>query len=198
AINACPAGEVVQLAAGNFTFTEGNFIELANGITVRGAGAGTTILGRNGDGAQLQPGQSNGSNAQPMIILGPMQWGTQWNIDGTNSPSPTINLTADAVQHQSTITLKCGGNCASILSVGQIVLLDEVSNGGWQTDPTGASSQVWAAPDWTVVWNKHNPSLGQDDFSSSQYPYTPGTYGDGYARLDRPTNELKQIASISG
>jgi polygalacturonase len=52
AINNCPAGDVVQLAAGTFTISEGSFILINKGITLRGAGAGQTILTRTG-GATL-------------------------------------------------------------------------------------------------------------------------------------------------
>src|ERR1700758_4507331 len=42
AVNACPAGQVVTLSAGNFTVN--NLVLINQGITLRGAGAGTTIL----------------------------------------------------------------------------------------------------------------------------------------------------------
>src|SRR4051812_14733718 len=38
AINNCPVGQVVQLAAGTFTIAEGHTIQISKGITVRGAG----------------------------------------------------------------------------------------------------------------------------------------------------------------
>ena len=40
AINACPAGQVVQLAAGTFIINSGNFLLINKGITLRGAGPG--------------------------------------------------------------------------------------------------------------------------------------------------------------
>jgi len=42
AITACPAGEVVQLAAGTFIIAEGNYVALNKGITLRDAGPGST------------------------------------------------------------------------------------------------------------------------------------------------------------
>src|ERR1700674_4824356 len=42
AVDACPAGQVVMLSAGNFTVN--NLALINKGITLRGAGAGTTIL----------------------------------------------------------------------------------------------------------------------------------------------------------
>ena len=195
AIKACRLGQVVSLSAGTFTIAEGNYVLIDKSVTLRGAGAGVTILQRT-NGAQLEPGQPYGSQPSPMVIIGPSQYGLNWNRDGERGSS--INLTADGAAGSTSITLNCGGNCASKFSVGQIVLLDEVSGAGWQTEPTGVATSVWAAPDYRVVWKKRNPSLPGDDFSATQYPYQTGTAGDGYSRLDRPNNELKEIAAISG
>ncbi len=195
AIEACPLGQVVKLAAGTFTIAEGSFVLLDRGVTLRGAGAGITILQRT-TGAHLEPGQAYGSSPSPIIIIGPARYGLNWNTDGNVGTS--INLAADAAASSTSITLNCGGNCASTFSVGQVVLLDENSGANWVTEPTGVAKQVWAASDYRVVWKKRSPSLGTDDFSATQYPYQTGTAGDGYSRLDRVTNELKQIASISG
>jgi hypothetical protein len=109
----------------------------------------------------------------------------------------SVNLAADGAAGSTSITLNCGGNCGLTFSVGQIVLLDEVSGAGWQKDTTGSATSVWASPDHRVTWKKHNPSLSFDDFSASQYPYQSGTNGDQYSRLDRVTNEIKEIASIA-
>jgi len=49
-----------------------------------------------------------------------------------------------------------------------------------------------------VVWQKHNPALPIDDFDPSVFPTTVGGPGQWFSRLDRPTAEVKQIASISG
>ena len=195
AIEACPLGQVVKLAAGTFTIAEGSYVLLDRGVTLRGAGAGVTILQRT-TGAHLEPGQAYGSNPSPIIIIGPARYGLNWNTDGNVGTS--INLAADAAAGSTSITLNCGGNCASTFSVGQVVLLDENSGANWVTEPTGVAKQVWAASDYRVVWKKRSPSLGTDDFTATQYPYQTGTAGDGYSRLDRVTNELKQIASISG
>ncbi len=195
AINACPLGEVVKLEAGTFTIAEGNYVLLNKGVTLRGSGAGVTILQRT-TGAHLEPGQAYGSSPSPIIIIGPARYGLNWNTDGGRNSS--VNLTADGADRSTSITLNCGGNCASTFSVGQVVLLDEKSGANWAPEPTGVAKSVWAAPDYRVVWKKRSPSLGTDDFSATQYPYQTGTAGDGYSRLDRVTNELKQIASISG
>ena len=86
---------------------------------------------------------------------------------------------------------------AAGFSPGQIVLLDEASGASWQADPQGRG-QIWASPDWRVVWQKHDPVVPYvDDFAADAFPTTPGTAGSWFSRLDRPTAEIKQIASIS-
>jgi hypothetical protein len=182
AIAACPSGQVVLLAPGTFTIAEGNFVLVNNSITLRGSGPGTTILTRSG-GATLGS-YIPGSNPSPMIILGPQEY----NVGVTATA-----LTADADQGDYSV----GVTSASGFSVGQIVLLDEASGAGWQPDVEGLG-QIWAAPDYRVVWQKHNPSQDIDDFSDSQYPYQAGTAGCWFSNCDRPTAEFHRISAISG
>jgi hypothetical protein len=183
AINACPAGQVVQLTAGTFIINTGNYLRIDKGISLRGAGPGQTILSKT-NGA-TQNSYFPGPNASPLIVVGPARY-----LSGNGG---STKLTADAVKGANSITVADPAG----LSVGKLVLLDEVSGAGWQTDPQG-HGQIWAAPDWRVVWQKHNPPLGGDDFGANVYPYTPGSAGQWFSRLDRPTAEWKQIESISG
>ena len=197
AISACPAGEVVLLSAGTFTVGEGNFVLLNNSITLRGAGPGSTIIQRTNGCPPLSPSSNGncGNNPSPFIIVGPEQY---------NNWMYSTNLTADAAQGAYSVQV----SSASGFSVGQIVLLDEMSNASYQPDVgVGGSSQIWAASDYRVVWQKHNPSQIFDDFSSSQYPYQQGTAGcwfatgempNGTGRCDRTTSEFKRISAISG
>jgi hypothetical protein len=202
AINTCPAGQVVSLAVGSFTVGEGNSILLNKGITLRGAGpcAGnsTCTLIQRANGCEPLSPRSNGncgSKPSPFIIIGPEKY---------NNWVYSTNLTADAVQGANSVQV----NSASGLAVGQTVLLDELSRAGWQPDVgVGGASKIWAAPDYRVVWQKHDPSQGFDDFSSSQYPHQSNTAGcwfstsgapTGTQRCDRTTSELKRIAAISG
>ena len=182
AVNACPVGQVVQLTAGTFIINGGNFVLINKGITLRGAGPGVTTLQKT-DGAV--PGQeATGPNPAPLIIVGPRRW---------NNNVTSANLTADAANGTYSVTVAS----AAGFSLGQIVLLDEASGAGYQTDPQGRGG-VWASPDFRVVWQKHNPPQGYDDFSATTDPTTPGSAGEWFSRLDRPTNEIKRIASISG
>jgi hypothetical protein len=183
AIDACPDGEVVSLAAGDFTIAEGNFVLIDRDVTLRGAGPGVTILTRK-NGAKLGSDQP-GNNPSPMIILGPERW--------NNNTTATL-LTAD-VKHGGTSVQVAS---AAGFSVGQIVLLDEASGARWRPDVEGLG-QIWAAPDYRVVWQKHKPSQQYiDDFAKDQWPWQQGTAGCWFSNCDRPTAEMHRIASISG
>jgi hypothetical protein len=185
AIAACPLGLVVQLGAGAFTIAEGNFVLLNRGISLRGAGPGVTVLQRT-DGAKLNS-YIPGSNPSPMIIVGPQRW----QIKG----APETTLTADGAAGSSSVHVASTGG----FSVGQIVLLDEASGAGWQPDVIWANRQIWASPDYRVVWQKHMPYYQYvDDFEAGTYPYTKGSAGCWFSNCDRPTNEMHQISAISG
>jgi hypothetical protein len=184
AINACPPGQVVQLAAGTFIINSGNFLLINKGITLRGAGPGQTTLAKTNGAKPFQAAVS--AKPSPLIIVGPSRW--------NNGAVGSTDLTADAVKGSYAVTVaKPAG-----FSAGQIVLLDEASGAGWQTDPQGRG-QIWASPDWRVVWQKHDPVVQYvDDFAVDAFPTTPATAGSWFSRSDRPTAEIKQIASVSG
>jgi hypothetical protein len=195
-INHCPVGDVLLLSAGTFTVEEGNFILLNKGVTLRGAGPGSTIIQRTNGCPPLSPSSNGncGNKPSPVIIVGPERY---------NNWMYSTNLTADAAQGAYSIQV----SGTSGFSAGQVVLLDETSGAVYQPDiGVGGSSQIWAAPDYRVVWQKHNPSRSFDDFSSSQYPYQQNTAGCWFAtatgpsnqRCDRTTSEFKRISAISG
>jgi hypothetical protein len=181
-INNCPVGRVVSLAAGTFTIAEGNFVFLNKGITLRGAGPGVTTLTRTG-GATLGS-YKPGNKPSPMIIVGPMRY---------NDNTTATTLTADGSNGATSVQVASRAG----LSVGQIVLIDEASGAGWQPD-VEQLGQIWAAPDYRVVWQKHNPAQSFDDFSAGQYPYQSGTAGCWFSKCDRPTSEFHKISGISG
>jgi hypothetical protein len=184
AIRVCPPGQVVQLAAGTFIINSGNFVLINKGITLRGGGPGQTTLAKTNGAKPFQEAVS--AHPSPLIIVGPSRW--------NNSPVGSTDLTADAVKGAYTVMVASTAG----FSPGQIVLLDEASGASWQTDPQGRG-QIWASPDFRVVWRKHNPLVPYvDDFAADAFPTTPGSAGQWFSRLDRPTAELKQIAAISG
>ena len=175
AIDACPSGQVVQLSSGTFTINGGRYLQIGKGITLRGAGPGATTLQKT-DGAK--PGQEQtGPNPSPLVIIGPARW--------DNNGGTSVNLSTDAAKGAYSITVSNAGP----FSPGQVVLLDELSGASWQPDPAGRG-QIWASPDFRVVWQRHNPSQGTDD----PFPDAAGWF----SRDDRPTNEIKQIDRISG
>jgi hypothetical protein len=185
AIEACPPGQVVLLSAGAFTVGEGHYVQLNRGITLRGAGPGLTTLQRT-NGAKLNS-YVPGASPTPMIIVGRGRW-----FDGFKT---TITLIADADAGSRSVQVASAAGFA----VGQIVLLDEASSAGWQKDVVWPSRQIWASPDYRVVWQKHNPYYQYvDDFDASTYPYTPRSAGCWFSNCDRPTNEMHQITAISG
>jgi hypothetical protein len=179
ALDACPEGQVVQLSAG--TFLVNNFVNITKGITLRGAGAGVTFVKKT-NGAKLL--QEAPPDAQPFVVIGPNRW-----------PAPdssSQNLSADGVKGTNSVTVASGSG----FKAGQFVLLDELSGAQWMTDPLGRG-QIWAAPDWRVVWQLHNPAQSTDDPLSATTP-TSGDAASWFSRQDRPTAEMKEIQSVSG
>lgn len=184
AVDACPLDQAVQLSAGTFSVgAGGSVIRIGKGITLRGAGPDQTTLQKvNG----AKPGQeATGPNPSPLIVVGPGRYGA--------TVVSSADLSADAVKGSRSIEL----GSASGFAAGQVVLLDELSGAAWQADPAGRG-MIWASPDWRVVWQKHDPPLETDDFTADQFPSTPGSAGTWFSRRDRPTSEIKQIASVSG
>jgi hypothetical protein len=201
AIDACPVGQVVGLSAG--TFTVNNYLLINKGITLRGAGPGKTMLQKtNGARPRTSPMQpvdpgTYAYDAQPVIIIGPNRWP---KVDESTSQ----NLTADGSQGGNSVTV---ANAAGF-ALGQFVLLDELSGASWQPTPTGfpSSAQVWKGD--RVAWNMHLPmQQWQDDnsFSDATGPYdmngtarTPPNAMSWFSRTDRPTCEIKEVASVNG
>ena len=201
ALDACPAGRVVQLSAGSFQVN--NYLLIHSGITLRGAGPGVTTLTKtNGAHARLSKTQpidpsTYQYDTQPIIIVGPNRWP---KTDDTTSQA----LVLDGSQGATSVTV---ANAAGF-AAGQIVLVDELSGASWQNTPNGfpGAAKVWAGD--RVAWNMHWPlQQYQDDnsFSDANGPYDlDGTTRvvphamSWFSRQDRPTNELKDIASVSG
>ena len=68
--------------------------------------------------------------------------------------------------------------------------LDELSNATWQPVPPGfPCSGCTVQHGDRAVWNIHNPTQAGDD---------PQEAKGWFSRFDRPTNEIKEIASVSG
>lgn len=205
AVNNCPAGQVVLLSSGNFTFTLGNFVLVPSYVTVRGAGAGSTIITKS-DGTTFPgggPGHGDGApgpNPGSAFVIGPAQFGIVPGDKDSTTSVTSSSLTADAAHGAYSITV---ANAAGPgFAVGMIVLLDEASGAALQTDPVSGDAagglQIWASPDYRVAWKKHVPTSVYDDFGNGIFPNQAGTFGDQFSRLDRPSCEVKEIASVVG
>jgi hypothetical protein len=188
AINACPAGEVVQLGSGTFTVHVADLpIKIPTGITLRGTGLCTGssspycssvitvsdgLLAYQNNGPQCGVNTSSEAacpNGGPAVIqISPVNpaynysWAQCGNIGGlvpTGLSCGAATLAADAAQGQTTIQI----NSTSAFSVGMWVLIDEASAGGLVTDPldaAGASNgQVWATSDW--LSSSGSPATGR-------------------------------------
>jgi hypothetical protein len=189
AIDSCPVGQIVELSAGTFNLVGGKVLLLQKGITLRGAGPGRTILTKP-DGAQ--PGRMTpGATPSPLVVIGPGRWGA------TSAPNDVVasaRLTADAVKGADTVIV----DRPEIFAPGQFVLLDEASNAAWQPDRL-RGGRVWASPDFRIVWRKHDPPLRYvDTFAADVAPMQPGSPGQWFSRLDRPTSEIKEVAAVQG
>ncbi len=192
ALDACPAGQVVQLGPGRFTINGGNYLQVRRGITLRGSGPGVTILQKT-DGARPYT-EATGPNPSPIILVGPARWKPD-NSDnaGVALAGASTNLMGDGTKGSYSVAVAS----SSGLSAGQFVLVDEVSGAAWQTDPAGRG-RIWASPDGRVVWQLHDPPQGTDDPLSLPAAWSNQDAFSWFSRTDRPTNEIKQIASISG
>jgi hypothetical protein len=172
AIDNCPAGEVVQLAAGAFSIKLADMpIHIGTGISLRGTGActgasspycQTSITVINGalayTGGMCGTSSSNEvacpNGGEPEILISPVvpdynySWGTCGNVGANLGTScGATALAADAAQGQTTIQV----TGTSGFAVGSWVLIDEASGAGWVADPMNhwtANGSVWAASDW--------------------------------------------------
>jgi hypothetical protein len=106
AIDACPAGQVVMLAAGKFTVSA--TINLKSGVVLRGTGSqgaptGTTIA-RTGGGSVLSIGTAR---------------------DSTCYGGTAVTLTQDGAKESTTVSV---GSAASSFKAGQLALVDVVDD----------------------------------------------------------------------
>ena len=164
AIDRCPPDQVVQLSEGTFLINGGHFVLVNKGITLRGAGPDKTILAKT-DGAKAYQ-EAVGANPSPLVIVGPSRFATTVK-SGDVVYSAQVSADAAAGAYEVTV------DEPRYFKPGQIVLLDEASGASWQQDPQGRG-KIWAAPDWRVVWQKHDPAIPFiDDFKAEDFPETP-------------------------
>lgn len=119
AIAACPAHQVVTLAAGTYNLSGGIIFNGKSNVTLRGAGPLSTILVFS---------SSNSCNG-----LGGNICVKATNSNDIDSPGTVTNWTAGYTKGTTTITLQS----ASGLSVGSIIMLDQLN------DSTTDNNAIW-------------------------------------------------------
>ena len=102
AIDACPAGEVVRLSAGEFAVNGADPIRIHKGVVLRGAGASLTRLTK------------TTATANPLILIG-----ERWLQE-----AGSVDLTADAPKGATSVRVTSAGGFAA----GQLVVLDETTD----------------------------------------------------------------------
>jgi hypothetical protein len=210
-IGKCAAGSVVMLGPGTFIENTGNFVLVNKGVVLRGSGAGATILNRPANKpTTMSDDIEAATDPTPSIIIGPAQY---VNPDGDArcngltafQPAYMQMLSADGAKGSMSVTVASG----SIFKAGGFVLLDETSNAGWQPDVAQLSTSVWASPTYDIEYQLHKPAVSDldDPVALGVTPSMANNYagaGNGsdaacyFLRQDRPHNEMKEIASVSG
>jgi hypothetical protein len=151
ALNTCPANQVVQLTAGTFNITGGGLdIYQHSNITLRGMGPNLTKLVK----AQ--------GTSYPVIAVG---WRGYYYED-------QVPLAADGLKESASVTLFGAFSSGIPLSVGELVVIDHVTNSlsWWNPDP---SRSPGGGP--TV-----DPSRGW------------------FCEYDRPIGQVLEVQSVSG
>lgn len=174
AVSSCPMGQIVQLAAG--TYQINSMVTISRGITVRGAGPGTTRLVKT-NGAIDNDYRAIAS--EPILLVGPHRW-----------PKPTRSVTrlaADGAKGEMSVTVADATGYAA----GQFVLLD---------------ADDYATPVWRPVTRTSTTAeriRGSDRLQYSIYdPPRPWSMTETsltwFSRPYRSVNEIKEIASVVG
>jgi len=114
AIANCPAGQVVSLAAGNYTLSAGLLFQRDN-VTLRGAGSNATFL-------NITTTNACGGITARICVRGD-------TLNDLDSPGNIANWTAGFAKGTSVITLSSVAN----LAVGSILMLDQVDDGTTDT-----------------------------------------------------------------
>lgn len=186
ALNACPAGQVVALAAGTFIIGSaggGSLILMPSNVTLRGAAPVSSvmqsILYKPNGGWRRTATAETGTNGILTPLATPASWDDFPIILAAPSVFPQADestaqlLVSDAVKGTTSVTVQNG----STYTVGQYAVLDELSGATWQAVPNGFGCTDSVAPTpcppfvWAgdrVVWNIHYPiQQFQDDAGTS-------------------------------
>jgi len=171
ALDACPSGQTVLLGAGTFRVL--SLISVPSNVTIRGAGAGVTILNKT-NGAFKPVGE------WPQSQPSPADNAAIFRVGNSNFPhfqNGTVKtLTANAVQGATSVTLNNVGG----LKVGQYVEIseDQFYTGSWQTLPLSSGvANIWE------VWSGDRIGFSRYRVAAAAYPVTITTSDAGTNRL---------------
>jgi len=185
----CAAGDVISLGAGTYNMNSA-CVSLNKGVVLRGTGPGVTILSVT-NGATLDSYFNGAHNA---CVL---------SVGGNATISNTTALASDGAQGAYSVTVAD----ATGFSVGSLVLIDELGIGQAMPDCcfNGGTGEVWAAPDYRVEWNQHNPQVNFFDSAcngfSNNNNFSCGTNGDECAysiRCGGVNEELHLVTAVNG
>ena len=135
ALDTCPRGQVVKLSPGTFNINGSGLHFRRPECTLRGSGTGA--LGSGDGGTRLIKADRDINRNFAVLYVG----------NGGAEFSSSINLAADAIKGTNSLTLVSNPS----LSVGEIVLIDQVTNNdprvwwGPQHEPPGGGSRRWFA-----------------------------------------------------
>jgi hypothetical protein len=117
AIAACPAGQVVNLAAGTYTLAGGIIVNGKSNITIRGAGPDKTFL--------VFKGQDDCNGLGGNVCL------KSQYLNDIDNPVNTASWTAGYAKGTTVVTLSSVAN----LQVGTLLMLDQVNDGNTDNQP---------------------------------------------------------------
>lgn len=145
AINACTAGDFVNLSAGTFTIAEGHTVQVNAGVTLRGAGPGSTII-EHPPGADSTGGVCNSPGAWGATIGSPCPGNSPSpvvNLGGSGSGSLSVSTTlaSDAAQGSFSVSV----TSATGITPGDLVLVDEIANAQFMPDQTFNNGGTYGA-----------------------------------------------------
>lgn len=201
AIDACPVGQVVQLAAADFGISGGTGLVMKSGITLRGTGTWPNRSRLIKLGSTAAAGGGGGS-AGPAVRIGNAVDFDGVTTGGANTMAVVANLTADGAKGAFTVSVASTAG----LAVGDLVRVDELSAAQWMTDQrldgqtvSFAGIQIWASTDFRVTWQKVNSTNGAyaADMGPAEQPGDPAHWYTAYTCPDRPICEMKRIASLT-
>ena len=207
AINACPANDFVLLSVGTFTINGPNFAKINKSITVRGSGPCASVYGKHNSGAYPATPSMTGctlirrSNGASVGVQGP-GWSPHF-VMGSDIYNiwvgTTTNLAADGAAGVNTIQVASTTGFAK----GNLALIDETSNFGWQPSWIWSGEKQWSSPDYLIGMRIQNPTC-QSPYHFCNGGSTPPTIpcwfsftnSGGATECDRYTREVKLIASV--